>query len=111
MNTARQALIAILSVATFAAAAPVIAAPQQAEISTLPTITVIGKRLPLQTITIVAKRLTAQEKLAMDQQDGMLPTITIVGKRLSREQKTVLAQQDSRKKAVAKPAPTRHAVA
>ncbi|SFD31898.1 hypothetical protein [Collimonas sp. OK412] len=106
MNTARQALIAILSIATLAGSiAPAQAAPQQTEASTLPTITIVGKRPShpefLQTVTIVAKRLTPQEKLAMAQEEGCLPTITIVGKRLNREQKSVLAQQEaSRKKAV-----------
>lgn len=106
MNTARQALIAILSIATLAGSiAPAQAAPQQTETSTLPTVTIVGKRPShpelWQTVTIVAKRLSPQEKLAMAQEEGCLQTITIVGKRPSREQKSVLAQQEaSRKKAV-----------
>lgn len=106
MNTARQALIAILSIATLAGGiTPAQAAAQQTEVSTLPTIIIIGKRPShpefMQTVTIVAKRLSPQEKLAMAQQDDYLPTITVIGKRLSREQKSVLAQQEaSRKKAV-----------
>ncbi|SFI47990.1 hypothetical protein SAMN04515618_1298 [Collimonas sp. OK307] len=106
MNTARTALIAILSIATLAGSiAPAQAAPQQTEVSTLPTITIIGKRPShpefLQTVTIVAKRLNPQEKLALAQQDGYLATITVVGKRLNQEQKSVLAQQEaSHKKAV-----------
>jgi hypothetical protein len=106
MNTARTALIAILSIATLAGSiAPAQAAPQQTEASTPPTITIIGKRPShpefLQTVTIVAKRLSPQEKLAMAQQDEYLATITVVGKRLNRDQKSVLAQQEaSHKKAV-----------
>lgn len=106
MNTARQALIASLSIAAFAfSAAPAMAAPQQADISTLPTITIVGKRLshtePLHTVTIIGKRLSPQEQLAMAQQEDILPTITIVGKRLSRDQKAMLVQQDSNLKKAA----------
>ena len=106
MNTANKALIAALSIATLAfGVSSAQAAPQQAEVSTLPTITIIGKRPVhsdlLATVTIVAKRLTAQEKLALAQQDDSLPTITIIGKRLSRDQKAVLAQgEGNHKKAV-----------
>jgi hypothetical protein len=102
MNTARQALIAILSIATLAGSiAPAQAAAQQTEISTLPTITIIGKRPShpeiMQTVTIVGKRLSPQEKLALAQQEGSLPTITIIGKRLNREHKAVLAQANCKK--------------
>lgn len=106
MNTANKALIAILSAATLACVAPAQAAPQQAEISTLPTITIVGKRPVhtelLTTVTIVAKRLTPQEKLVLAKlDDSSLPTITVIGKRLNREQKAVLAQQEMNcKKAV-----------
>lgn len=104
MNTARQALIAILSIATLAGSiAPAQAASQQTEVSALPAITIVGKRPShsLPAVIIVAKRLTSQEKLAMAQQESCLPAITIVGKRLNREQKSVLAQQEaSRKKTV-----------
>ncbi|MEO6918759.1 MAG: hypothetical protein ABI171_07025 [Collimonas sp.] len=106
MNTANKALIAILSIATLACGITAAqAAPQQTEVSTLPTITVIGKRPVhaelLATVTIVGKRLTAQEKLVLAQQDDYLPTITVIGKRLNREQKAMLAQQEgNHKKAV-----------
>jgi len=106
MNTARKALIAILSIATLAGGISAVqAAPQQTEVSTLPTITIIGKRPVhsdlLATVTIVGKRLTAQEKLALAQQDDYLPTITVIGKRLNRDQKAVLAQgEGNHKKAV-----------
>ncbi|GAC1321738.1 MAG: hypothetical protein NVS3B11_11880 [Collimonas sp.] len=81
MNTARTALIAILSIATLAGSiVPAQAAPQQTEVSTLPTITIIGKR---------------------PSHPEFMQTVTIVGKRLNREQKSILARQEANhKKAV-----------
>lgn len=105
MNTANKALIAILSIATLAVGvSSAQAAPQQAEVSTLPTITIIGKRPVhsdlLATVTIVGKRLTAQEKLVLAQQDDCLPTVTVIGKRLNREPKVMAQQEGNHKKAV-----------
>lgn len=69
MNTTRQALIAILSIATITATNAAVAA-QQTEISTLPTITIIGKRAPIQTVTIIGKRLSVDQKMLLTQQES-----------------------------------------